>query len=76
MNLISRKVNRSGLRISHSKVFSSDYLENSKKKKDKQPSIYISDHCIIVIFVDMQLITKVYSCVLIKLLNVFYLPEM
>lgn len=53
-----------------------DYLENSKKKKDNKPSIYISDHCIIVIFVDMQLITKVYSCVLIKLLNVFYLPEM
>ena len=40
-----------------------------EKKEDNKPSIYISDHCIIVIFVDMQLITKVYSCVLIKVVK-------
>ena len=42
------------------------------KKKDKKPILlYTGDHCTIVIFVDMQLITKVYSCVLINLSNVF-----
>ena len=47
------------------------YLENLKKKDKKPILLYTGDHCTIVIFVDMQLITKVYSCVLINLLNVF-----
>ena len=64
MNLNSRKVNRSGLRISHSKVFSSELILNQKDFKKWRRNKYLRNY---------RINNTLYSVYLIKLFAYFYI---